>query len=63
MRQLKVPFRRGARHALVARGITKAVEVGVGAVLCGLMRQIEPNVKMAKFGDPADLEKLNELLS
>ena len=50
-------------RALAARGITKAVEVGVGAVLCGLMRQIEPNVKTAKFGDPADLEKLNALLS
>ena len=50
-------------RGLASRRIHKAVEVGVGAVLCGLMRQIEPNVKMAKFGEPADLEKLNELVS
>lgn len=49
-------------RALAARRIHKAVEVGVGAVLCGLMLQIEPDVKMAKFGEPADLENLNELL-
>lgn len=50
-------------RALAARGIGKAVEVGAGAVLCGLMRQIEPGVRTARFGEPADLEKLNELLA
>jgi len=47
---------------LVAQGVDRAVEVGAGAVLSGLMRQIDGNVKMAKFGDPADLEKVRELL-
>lgn len=49
-------------RALAARGVGKAVEVGAGAVLCGLMKQIDPSVKTAKFGDPADLEKVRELL-
>ncbi|MBI5282810.1 MAG: ACP S-malonyltransferase [Candidatus Solibacter usitatus] len=49
-------------RALTAAGVSRAVEVGAGAVLCGLMKQIDPNVRTAKFGDPADLEKLRELL-
>jgi [acyl-carrier-protein] S-malonyltransferase len=49
-------------RGLVARGVDKAVEVGAGAVLCGLMKQIDAAVKTAKFGDPADLEKVRELL-
>lgn len=48
---------------LVEEGVVKAVECGAGAVLSGLMRQIDANVKMAKFGEPADLEKVNELLA
>jgi [acyl-carrier-protein] S-malonyltransferase len=48
---------------LAAEGVTRAVECGAGAVLSGLMRQIDANVKMAKFGEPADLEKVNELLA
>jgi len=31
-------------------------------VLCGLMRQIDANVRTAKFGEPADWEKVRELL-
>ncbi|MBI5086829.1 MAG: ACP S-malonyltransferase [Acidobacteria bacterium] len=49
-------------RALAGAGVSRAVEVGAGAVLCGLMKQIDPNVRTAKFGDPADLEKLRELL-
>lgn len=47
---------------LAAEGVTRFVEVGQGAVLCGLVKQIAPEAKSAKFGDPADLEKLRELL-
>jgi [acyl-carrier-protein] S-malonyltransferase len=51
-----------AMRSLVAMGVDRAVEVGAGAVLCGLMRQIDPAVKTAKFGDPADLDKAREIL-
>ncbi|MGQ9916468.1 MAG: ACP S-malonyltransferase, partial [Bryobacteraceae bacterium] len=46
---------------LVELGCARAVEVGAGAVLCGLMKQIAPQVRMARFGDPADLGKVREL--
>lgn len=48
---------------LAAEGVGRAVECGAGAVLSGLMRQIDASVKMAKFGEPADLEKVHELLA
>jgi [acyl-carrier-protein] S-malonyltransferase len=48
---------------LVGLGMRRAVEVGAGAVLCGLLKQIAPEVRTAKFGEPADLEKVRELLS
>ncbi|MCX7602619.1 MAG: ACP S-malonyltransferase [Bryobacteraceae bacterium] len=47
---------------LVELGMRRAVEVGAGAVLCGLMKQIAPEVRTAKFGEPADLDKVRELL-
>ncbi len=50
-------------RALVSAGVDKAVEVGAGAVLSGLMRQIDGGVKMAKFSEPADLDKVRELLA
>ncbi len=50
-------------RALAAAGVSKAVEVGAGAVLSGLMRQIEPSVTMTKFGEPVDLEKVAALLA
>jgi malonyl CoA-acyl carrier protein transacylase len=48
---------------LAAEGVTRAVEVGAGAVLCGLVRAIAPEIKMAKFGEPADWEKVRETLA
>jgi [acyl-carrier-protein] S-malonyltransferase len=48
---------------LVSLGATRFVEVGQGAVLCGLMKGIDPAQSTAKFGDPADLEKVRELLA
>ncbi len=46
------------RH-LAARGITRFVEVGSGAVLTGLLRNIDPALTGIKFGEAADWEKLN----
>jgi len=39
-------------------GIGRFVEVGPGSVLMGLCRSIEPGLQGAKFGAPADLEKV-----
>lgn len=47
---------------LAELGCARAVEVGAGAVLCGLLRQIAPQIRTAKFGEPADLDKVRELL-
>jgi [acyl-carrier-protein] S-malonyltransferase len=43
---------------LTTRGVVRAVEVGQGGVLTGLLRGIAPSVTGLKFGEPADLEKL-----
>ena len=42
-------------------GVERFVEVGAGAVLCGLLKNIDPAAKSAKFGELADWEKVNEL--
>jgi [acyl-carrier-protein] S-malonyltransferase len=43
---------------LASQGVTEAVEVGPGAVLTGLLRNITPDIKGQKFGEAADLQKL-----
>jgi [acyl-carrier-protein] S-malonyltransferase len=43
---------------LASRGVGRFIEVGAGSVLTGLLRNIDPALKGAKFGEPADLEKL-----
>jgi len=43
---------------LVAKGVSRFVEVGAGAVLTGLLRTIDPALAGVKFGEPGDLEKL-----
>jgi [acyl-carrier-protein] S-malonyltransferase len=43
---------------LAAQGVARSIEVGAGSVLTGLVRSIEPGLAAAKFGEPADLEKL-----
>lgn len=48
---------------MVNMGVTRFVEVGPGAVLSGLCRQIQPSLQGAKFGDPADLEKVQDALA
>lgn len=44
---------------LAAKGVDRAVEVGAGGVLTGLLRNINPNIRGLKFGEASDLEKLN----
>ena len=49
------------RH-LVGLGVTKFVEVGAGSVLQGLCRSIDPALQGVKFGEPADLDGVRNLL-
>jgi len=46
---------------LASRGVTRFIETGVGGVLTGLLRGIDPSVTGQKCGEPADLEKLEAL--
>ena len=39
-------------------GVTRAIEVGAGAVLSGLVRQIDPTIECKRFGEAADEAKL-----
>ncbi|HEX6545877.1 MAG TPA: ACP S-malonyltransferase [Bryobacteraceae bacterium] len=44
-------------------GADRYIEVGPGSVLSGLCRQIDPSFAGAKFGEPSDLEKVNDVLA
>lgn len=44
---------------LAAQGVERFIEVGAGAVLTGLLRSIDANLRGFRFGDPGDLEKLS----
>jgi [acyl-carrier-protein] S-malonyltransferase len=46
-------------QTLVSEGVTRFVEVGAGGVLTGLLRNINPALQGAKFGEAQDLEKIN----
>ncbi len=43
---------------LAAKGVTRFVEVGAGAVLTGLLRNIDSSLTGLKFGEAGDLEKI-----
>jgi [acyl-carrier-protein] S-malonyltransferase len=43
---------------LAANGATRFIEVGAGGVLTGLLRNIDPSLSGAKFGEAADWDKL-----
>jgi [acyl-carrier-protein] S-malonyltransferase len=43
---------------LTSQGVTQFFEVGAGAVLTGLLKNIDSTVKGFKFGEPADWEKI-----
>jgi [acyl-carrier-protein] S-malonyltransferase len=44
---------------LGAMGVDRFIEVGAGAVLTGLVKTIDPNIKGIKFGEAEDWEKVN----
>ena len=43
---------------LIAKGVTRFIEVGAGSVLTGLVRNTDGSVSAHKFGEASDLEKL-----
>lgn len=43
---------------LAAEGVTHTIEIGAGKVLCGLVRNIHPEMKALNFGLPGDLAAL-----
>jgi [acyl-carrier-protein] S-malonyltransferase len=45
---------------LAAQGVTRAIEVGPGSVLTGLLRGLTPPIEGLKFGEPSGLEKLQK---
>jgi [acyl-carrier-protein] S-malonyltransferase len=47
-------------RALQSKGVERWFEVGAGAVLSGLLKNILPGVKATPFGEAGDLEKLRE---
>lgn len=47
---------------LASHGVTRFIEVGAGQVLVGLCRNIDPAIAGMKFGEPADLEKVQNAL-
>ncbi len=50
-------------RALAAAGVTRCIEVGPGAVLTGLLKNIDPSLAGAKFGEAADWKKLSAAVS
>lgn len=48
--------------ALVAAGMSAAVEVGPGRVLAGLLKREAPQVPLAGFAEPAQLAAVREML-
>ena len=46
-------------QVLAGEGVGTFIEVGSGAVLTGLLRQINPELQGAKFGEAGDLERLH----
>ncbi len=44
---------------LASQGAARFIEVGAGSVLTALLRNIDPAIRGAKFGDPADLDNIN----
>jgi len=45
------------------KGVKRFIEVGPGSVLTGLCRNIDPSLQGAKFGEPADLDKVRNAIS
>jgi [acyl-carrier-protein] S-malonyltransferase len=52
-----VLWEQSIRH-LAAAGVTRFIEVGCGAVLTGLLRNIDATLTGQKFGEAQDWDKL-----
>lgn len=64
LQQIPNPVRWTETIALLAsRGVTRFIEVGSGAVLTGLLRNIDPNLTGMKFGEAEDWGKLAAAVS
>jgi [acyl-carrier-protein] S-malonyltransferase len=60
--QIPNPVRWSESIALLAsRGVTRFIEVGAGAVLTGLLKNIDPALTGIKFGEASDWEKISPL--
>ena len=58
--QIPNPVRWSESIALLAsRGVTRFIEVGAGAVLTGLLKNIDPGLTGIKFGEASDLDKMS----
>jgi len=60
VRQIDGPVRwvESVRYLVARLGVTRFVEVGPGAVLCGLVRRIAPEVETISLAEPDALAKL-----
>jgi [acyl-carrier-protein] S-malonyltransferase len=47
-------------RAMIASGVTQAIEIGPGKVLMGLARRIDRSLKVLNVEDPASLKKTLE---
>jgi [acyl-carrier-protein] S-malonyltransferase len=45
---------------LASQGVSRAIEVGPGAVLTGLLRGVQPPIECLRFGEPGDAGKLEK---
>lgn len=62
--QIPNPVRWTETIRLIAqKGVKRFIEVGPGTVLIGLCRNIDPSLQGLKFGEPADLPKLQDVLA
>jgi len=62
--QVPNPVRWAEAIGTLARaGADRFIEVGAGGVLTGLLRNIDPALQGSKFGEAADLEKLNAAIA
>jgi [acyl-carrier-protein] S-malonyltransferase len=46
---------------LASQGVTRFIEVGPGSVLTGLLRNIDPALQGARFGEAGDWERLSAI--
>ena len=56
VRQVTAPVRwEESVQALAAAGVDRALELGSGAVLAGLVKRIAPTIKVTTIGEPHEV--------